>query len=188
MLTCKIGPEAELRLLEPHHAKVVFEAVDADRGHLREWLPWVDLTAYVEDTEAFITTSLEDFAKGANLVTGIWCEGQFAGTIGCHRFDLVNRKTEIGYWLGKRWEGRGLVTAGCRALLGYLFCERELERVEIRAATRNTKSRAIPERLGFREEGVLRHAQRLSGGWVDLVIYGMLRQEWISAKDVERRL
>lgn len=178
MLTSKIAPDVELRLLQLHHADEVFAVVDAERAYLRKWLPWVDATTSVNDTRAFISKSLGELAEGAGLVLGVWCGGRCAGTVGCHRFDLANRRVEIGYWLAERYQGRGIITAGCRAMIEHLFGELGMERVELRAVVDNYRSRAVAERLGFREEGVLRHAQLRHGCYDDLVIYGLLREEW----------
>ena len=172
MLTSKIDPDIELRLLQLHHAEEVLAVVDEHRAHLRKWLPWVDATNSASDTRAFIAKSLGELAEGAGLVLGVWCAGQYAGTVGCHRFDLANHRAEIGYWLAERHQGRGIITAGCRALIGHLFGELGMERVELRAVVDNYKSRVVAERLGFREEGVLRHAQLRHGCYDDLVIYG----------------
>jgi ribosomal-protein-serine acetyltransferase len=48
----------------------------------------------------------------------------------------------------------------------------------MRCAVENKKSRKIPERLGFREEGTIRQAEWLHEHFIDLVIYGMLASEW----------
>ncbi len=48
----------------------------------------------------------------------------------------------------------------------------------IRAGVENERSRAIPERLGFTEEGVARGEGRGSQGFYDLVVYGLLEDEW----------
>ena len=57
----------------------------------------------------------------------------------------------------------------------------ELNRIEIRAAVGNARSRAIPERLGFREEGTLREAELVDGAALDIVVYSMLASQWRAA-------
>lgn len=70
------------------------------------------------------------------------------------------------------------MTKSCAALLALCFTALDLERVEIRAAVDNSKSRAIPKRLGFVEEGCIRQGEYLYDKYVDLVVYGQLKKEW----------
>jgi len=70
------------------------------------------------------------------------------------------------------------MTEAVRALVEYAFDAWKLNRVEIRAAVGNAKSRAIPERLGFMEEGLLREAERIGVRYEDLVVYAMLAKDW----------
>jgi len=167
-----------LRLLEERHAQAAFTAVDRDRAYLREWLPWVDLTTEVDYTASFIKTSLTQFANNEGLSAGIWRGDEFIGGIGTHKIDWLNRRVEIGYWIASRFQGRGIVTAACRALIDHAFCEWDLNRVEIHCAAGNEKSCAIPKRLGFRMEGVLREAQLLNGSYRDINVYALLCREW----------
>ncbi|MNV95651.1 putative ribosomal N-acetyltransferase YdaF [compost metagenome] len=70
------------------------------------------------------------------------------------------------------------MTSACRVFIDYAMLEMELNRVEIRCATENLSSRAIPERLGFVLEGIVREAEKLPSGYVHHAVYGMLRREW----------
>ncbi len=70
------------------------------------------------------------------------------------------------------------MTKACSALSSYAFDELELNRVEIRCATENKRSRAIPEKLRFTQEGIVRKAEWLYDHYVDLVVYGMLAEQW----------
>lgn len=72
------------------------------------------------------------------------------------------------------------MTKSCRALINHAFSELNLNRVDIRCAVENSKSRAIPERLGLRQEGVIRQAEWLYDKYVDHVVYGVLTDEWQS--------
>ncbi len=70
------------------------------------------------------------------------------------------------------------MTKTVKALMHYAFEELQLNKVEIRAAVGNVKSRAIPERLNFTIEGTIRDAEWLYDRYVDHVVYGMLVKEW----------
>jgi len=172
-----LGGGLEVRILEPHDAEEVFEVIDADRDRLRPWMPWVDPTLGPADTRAFIERVR---ASGSEDGLGIYVDGVYAGGIGL-RADEMNGDAEIGYWIGAVYEGQGLVTRACRALIDRAFADLGLHRVTIRVAPDNARSRAIPERLGFREEGVTREAGRSALGHHDLVVYGLLDREWPSA-------
>ena len=102
----------------------------------------------------------------------------WAGVAGYHGIDRVNRATAIGYWVAARHEGKGVVTATVRALVDQAFGEWGLDRVTIEAAVENRRSRAIPERLGFTQEGVLRDSQLVGGRYHDGALYALLAPEW----------
>lgn len=178
MLSISIDNETELRTYEEKDAKEVFAMVDHNRAYLREWLPWVDGNTSVQDTREFIRDALTQLANNDGFQAGIWYRGMFVGGIGYHGLDRGNRKMEIGYWLDASSQGKGLMTRACKTLVTYAFSEFGLNRVEIRCATGNTRSRAIPERLGFTQEGILREVAWLYDHFVDLVVYGMLAREW----------
>lgn len=178
MVRFGIDDETELRLLKERHAEELFVLMNQNRKYLREWLPWLDTNKSLDDTEEFIKGSLEQFANNSGFQSGIWFRGRLVGVIGYHKIDWANRATSIGYWLGASFQGKGLMTKACRVLVDYAFNEFGLNRVEIRCAVENKKSRAIPQRLGFREEGVIRQAEWLYDRFVDHVVYGMLASEW----------
>jgi len=180
MVRLGIDDETELCLLKERHAEELFVLMNQNRKYLREWLPWLDTNKSLDDTEEFIKGSLEQFANNSGFQSGIWFRGRLAGVIGYHKIDWVNRATSIGYWLGASFQGKGLMTNACRVLVDYAFNEFGLNRVEIRCAVENKKSRAIPERLGFKQEGVIRQAEWLYDRFVDHVVYGMLAGEWQS--------
>jgi ribosomal-protein-serine acetyltransferase len=167
-----------LKLLEEKHAAAIFEIVDRERAHLRRWLPWVDRTGQASDTLQFIKSTREQFASNDGLTAGIWRGTEYAGTVGTHKIDWLNKKVEIGYWIAAKFQGRGIISEACRLLIDYAFEEWELNRVEIHCAPENTKSCAIPKRLGFQFEGVLRRAQFIDGRYLDTNVFAMLAADW----------
>ena len=176
-LTTANGIDFELRLLEMCDADELFALATANRGHLCPWLPWVAWTHSTADVRTFLRGALKQFGEGDGFHAGLWVDGRLSGCIGLHPVDWRNRQVALGYWLDRACEGNGFVTSAVRAVTLYCFRELELERVEIRAASGNVRSRAIPERLGFTLEGTLRHAQYVDGQWLDNMIYAMLRAE-----------
>src|SRR6267378_3375084 len=166
-LCLHVDDDIELCLLEERHAQELFDLVDANRAHLRAWLPWVDYETSVEDSKAFIKSALRQFASNDGFQLGIRYRGQLAGLIGYHPINWSNRKVEIGYWLAESFQGRGLMTKACKTLITYAFDELGLNKVSVQCATGNSRSCAIPKRLGFTREGILRDAEWLYDHYVD---------------------
>lgn len=173
-----VGPGIEIRLFELRDAEPVFIAVERNREYLRKWLPWVDYTRRAEDVQLFISRVQLQFEANQGPQTGIWVNGEFRGSVGCHAIEWANRSSSIGYWVDAALQGQGLVTRCCTVMLDYLFHELGLHRVEIRCGTENSRSCAIPERLGFTREGVVREAEWVNDRWLDLVVWGMLEGDW----------
>ncbi|MCG8588332.1 MAG: GNAT family N-acetyltransferase [Proteobacteria bacterium] len=169
-----VAPGTSLRRPTLDHASALFGVVDRERGRLREWLPWVDASATVDDTRAFLTRVIEQEAKRESWTRLVWRDDGPVGVVAFHEFKSANRAGEIGYWLSEVCVGQGIMTAACRVLIREGFGTFGLHRIEIGAATENRRSRAIPQRLGFREEGVRRDAEWLYDHYVDLVVYGLL--------------
>jgi ribosomal-protein-serine acetyltransferase len=178
MFSAILQPGVELRLVEERHASVLRALVDREREHLRQWLGWVDATRTQDDIVAFIRRAMEQFASNHGFSAAIWADGCIAGVVGIHRVDWPARKAEIGYWLAREFQGRGIATAAARAVNQHALVELELNRMEIHCAVGNTRSSAIAKRLGFTFEGTHREAQLLAGRYLDLEVYSMLRREY----------
>jgi ribosomal-protein-serine acetyltransferase len=171
-------PDLTIRPFIDADAAAIFDQVDRNRPHLREWLVWVDDTHGIGEIDDFISRSIEQFARDDGYQAGIFVKDRLAGAIGLHFINRHNLSTEIGYWLAKNYGGQGIMTAAVRAVTTHALKTWHLNRVEIRAAASNRRSRAIPERLGFTLEGMLRQAHNIYGTLHDLAIYGVLREEW----------
>lgn len=182
MLKHTLVEGVELVLLEPRHAAALYLATEGNRAYLRQWLPWLDATRSPEDSLEFIQRALRQLAEDRGLTTAIMVDGEIAGMIGQVSIDWRSRATSLGYWLAEPQQGRGYITMACAAYLEYSFETLDLNRVEIRAAVANRKSRAIPERLGFQLEGVIRDAEWLYEAYVDHAVYGLLRADWREAR------
>ncbi len=180
MFSHTVTKDISLKLLQEHHATPLFECVDRNREHLREWLPWVDRTKEPMDSLNFIKMTKQKFAMNTGFECGIWVDDKIAGVVGLHYIEWLHRRSSLGYWLDKDVVGRGVMTQSVTCVLDYLFGELDMNYVSINAAPDNKKSCAIPERLGFKLEGCIRDQEWLYDHFVDSNHYGMKQDEWFA--------
>lgn len=155
-------------------ASVVFETINHDRDYLKEWLPFVNHTFDISDTERFIESVS---GNNRDQVFSIWYREEFAGLIGFKDTDWINRKTEIGYWLAKNMQGKGIITLCVRTLCNHAFHKMKMNRIQIKAAVENVKSQAIPQKLNFKYEGIERSGELHENKYIDLKVYSLLANE-----------
>jgi ribosomal-protein-serine acetyltransferase len=178
MFTLKVDHEIELQLFQHHHALTLYQLVEENREHLSQWLPWVTTMISPYQFETVIPMWLNQFAENTALNVGILYRGELVGSIGLHQIDWYNSMASIGYYLAKKAEGHGIITRSVVAMLNYAFFDLGLNRIEIRCGVNNKKSRAIPEKLGFVQEGTIRDGEKLNGHFHDITIYSMLARDW----------
>ncbi|GCE31624.1 50S ribosomal protein L7 serine acetyltransferase [Dictyobacter alpinus] len=177
-LKIQVDDEIELRLNEVRYADEYLALILRNLEYLQEWMPWAAFEQTPTSLRAYMQNTMLQFVEGKGLPTNLWYRGQFAGTIGFSRMSHEQRMAEIGYWLDKDLQGRGIITKACRTLVDYAFQEYGFNKVEIHAAAGNKPSRSVAERLGFTQEGILRQVEWLKGKPHDMVVYGMLASEW----------
>jgi ribosomal-protein-serine acetyltransferase len=176
----EVDQRTHLRPVAAGDAEPIYALLAADRERLAEWLPWAAAQT-LAGTHEFVASSRAQQAREDGFQAALVRDGEIAGVAGYHGIDSVNRSTSIGYWLGAAHLGEGVMTAAVRALLDHAFGAWGLHRVTIEAAVANRRSRAIPERLGFTEEGVLRESERIGERFLDGVLYSLLAAEWRGA-------
>ncbi|HET9206978.1 MAG TPA: GNAT family N-acetyltransferase, partial [Burkholderiaceae bacterium] len=95
---------------------------------------------------------------------------------GLHRFDWSVPRFEIGYWVRRSEQGRGLITEAVQTLVRFAFDGLRARRVEVRMSSMNHRSRAVAERCGFTLEGVLRQdSLGVDGQPRDTAVYARVR-------------
>lgn len=176
--TLRVDDELELGLLERGDADALHALIERNRERLARWLPWAG-SQTLEGTRGFIEgRALAAIAQADGFEIGVWWRGRLVGMVGIHAVRRHPTRGSIGYWLATEAEGHGLMTRAVRAVLAKGFDDLGFARLDIRADVDNARSRALPERLGFRHEGVLRRAFFDGRRYVDQAIYGLLREEW----------
>lgn len=148
-----------IRIPKPGDGKTVYDAIKASSSELKRWLPFAYKGQSEEETEINIREAHSQFLKREDLRLLIFHKdtGQFIGTSGLHRINWDVPKFEVGYWIDSRFSGNGYITEAVEGITQFAFHELKAKRIEICCDSKNTKSRAIPERLGFQLEGILRN-------------------------------
>ena len=173
----QINEDIAISISIPQYAKELFALTDKNRDYLKQWLPWLNTIAKPSDTKEFIQLQLQRFAKTEALHATLFYRGKIAGVLAYNQIDQKNGIGHLGYWLGKEYTGKGIMFLAVQDMLALGFTDFSLQKVEIRCATGNHKSRAIPEKLNFHNEGTLRKAEKVNDKWFDHVVYGLLREE-----------
>ncbi len=170
--------EIELKTFSLGESLLLFSLVDKNRDYIGEWFTWVEKTKSVEDVEIKIKEWEEKEKKGEGINFGIWYKNKPVGVVGFNYVNKEHKKGEIGYWLDKDHQGKGIMTKACKLLIDYGFTRLNLHRIEISCAKGNDKSCAIPKRLGFTKEGQFRESGFIRGKFVDHYYYALLVGDW----------
>ena len=173
-----VDDEINLRLLSLASAATIYESINSSRSHLREWLPFVDATKNVIETSDFIKSVLNSRNLKQDRIYEIWYKNNFAGLISFKEIDKLNNKVEMGYWLDAKITGKGIMVRSVKRLVSYAFKEMKMNRLKLKVAIGNTKSKAISQKTGFKFEGIEREGEFLNGKYHDLEIYSLLKKEW----------
>ena len=175
----QIDDRTMLRRIRLSDAEGMYKLIDSQRDYLGRWLPFIPFTQSADDSRAFIESVLAEPEENGNFVFAILVDGEFAGTIGLKSTDRSNLKTEIGYWLGEQYQGRGIISKSARALCNIAFNMLGMNRIQICCAIGNSKSSNIPKRLGFIYEGTERDGERKADDtYHDIEVYSLLKSEF----------
>jgi len=180
--TLSVDAEIQLVPRHPSDAGETFELVDTYRTSLNQWLTWIETSYTVGDIRRYAQFAESQFDRHLAFDYAIRYQSAMAGGIGLHNLDFAGRSSHIGYWLAPTYEGHGIMTRSVAALSDHAFGPLALNRLEIRCVVENAKSRAVAERLGYHQEGILREAYLLHGRFRDIALYAMTAGEWESSR------
>ena len=177
-MVIKIDTEIELKQLEQTDSFDIFETIDSQREYLGKWLPFVEFTKEISDTEKFVDSIINAPKDRFEFVFAIRKQNKFIGLIGFKDTDRSNKKTEIGYWLSEKYQKQGIITKSVEKLCDFAFNKQDINRIQIKCAVDNKSSIKVPQRLGFKFEGIEREGELLTGNiFTDLEIYSKLKSD-----------
>ncbi len=105
-------------------------------------------------------------------------DGRLIGTCGYHKWVTAHGRAEIGYDLSPDWWGQGYMTEALRAVIRHGFARMGLNRIDALVYVENARSIQLLQRLGFRQEGLLRDYFCLDGVFYDHALFALLRRDW----------
>ena len=184
MLTYEINDDLHLRMFALNDAEEFYNLTIESKPFLKEWLGLLDHIHTIEDTAKNLQSRFNELSEnnGYPKSFAVIYKGKIAGTIGFNTLDKSNRVGTIGYWIGEQYKGQGIMSKSFEAIMDYGFNTLNLNRIEVRTAVKNIKSRALPERFSFHHEGTIRDAEWLYDCYVDHAVYGLLKDEWKNTK------
>ncbi len=155
----------------------IFDTINAEREYIGEWLPFVDYTLEMADTLNFIESLSVNETK--DLTFAIYYKEKFAGLVGLKDPDYDNKKVEIGFWISEKYQHLGIISLSCKALINHAFKELGFNRIQLKAAVENINSQKVAQRLGFIKEGIEREGELHKRGFVDLMVFGLLKRDFL---------
>jgi len=166
-----------------HHAQDIFHLVSKEQNRtlFRQWLPWVEHNTTIDDTQAFIQTTLEKYAKAQEVNCSIFYQDKLVGNVsllGMRNSPNDTQKGELGYWLDVDHHGKGIMKRAVKKMLEIGFTYYHLDKISIKCATQNHRSCNIPQSLGFKYEGTLRADIMVEGIVQDGKVYSLLKEEY----------
>ncbi len=167
--------------LGPQHVEQVHAVIPQNKGHLEAAMPWARDEPLSHDARLELLEGMRaNFDRGVDFVLGIFdrSSNRYIGGTGLHP-RVGPHALEIGYWIVADLQGAGLVTETVVALTSVALETMGARRLEIRCSPGNTKSRAIPERLGFHLDGILRQGGVSGSGELeDKMVWSLLATEY----------
>jgi ribosomal-protein-serine acetyltransferase len=167
-----LGSGYSLALRTLATVETMHRLTEKNLDRLRAWEPWAQGEQSESDLAAFTQFQLDQFARGAVVPTVIFRGDQAVGSASL-KLDAYLSTAELGYWIDRDEEGKGIVSRACSALIEHAFGA-GMRRLEIRTAAYNERSCRVAERLGFEREGILREALPIGANRLDVALYGRI--------------
>ena len=131
------------------------------------------------DARLWLSIQKEQARTGTGAVFAITRKdnGLMMGACGMELFS-DHKRGELGYWLGRDFWGQGYATEAATAVVGWGFSALSLNRISAARFADNPASGRVLEKIGMQEEGMLRRHAFRDKEFRDMVMYGLLREEW----------
>ena len=172
------GPSLRVRIPRADDAGALFR--HASDPEVTRWFSWGPYVCE-DEARAYLARLPGQRERGEqlDLVVEHLRAGPI-GIVGLAELSARDRRASIGTWLGRDWWGTG-ANRECKALMCHVaFALLGLERVGAYANVDHARSQRALERIGFEREGVLRRFHRHHGCSLDVAVFSLLREDWLT--------
>ncbi len=177
-----------LRQFRRRDVAPLHEAISASLDDLQPWLPWVE--GYDRgSSQRFVRESVSAWSEHRAFdftVRPIDDLDRHVGNVSIWITSQQNSIGEVGYWIRSDDTGLGYGTEATTRIVQVGFEEMGLHKVQLRIAVGNERSDRIAERIGFVQEGILRHEVKVGNRWLNHTVWSMLEEEWWVQRDRHR--
>jgi ribosomal-protein-alanine N-acetyltransferase len=173
-------PRLALRDLAPSDGPLIFRFANDDS--INRYLGFGSIRSESGTNEYIATAMSAANAKprlSYKLAMAIKPSDELSGSCWLDIEDPDSHNASIGYFVDKRHWGNGYATEMIKSLIHFGFQDLELHKIHANCDAENPATRRVLEKVGMREEGLLRQHCLRSYGWADVCIYGILCSEWI---------
>lgn len=174
--------EYELRLLTMDDCGNFLDLVNRNRERISTYFPGiVSHCDSIDQLRKHLEERIAESPKGKYAICLIFgpSDGKPIGVIQLKDIDWNAMKRELGYFIDKDYENKGIMSRCIITLLDQTFNEQDLNKVFLRIDIKNTASRKMAEKCGFRQEGLmLMDFKTYANEYVDSVYYGLLKKDF----------
>lgn len=157
-----------------------FEHIEENRDVYSDTIPFVSHTHSASEMHENIARNLQRQAEGIAEFYTLWDGERMAGYFLVREKEKEARWAEIGYMIGKEWQGKGISKQICGLLIAELFSEQGMQKIVICCNDDNQASMGLARKLGFQLEGNLRNHYVVNGKLRNMLYFGLLKEEWKS--------
>ena len=172
--------ELFLRPYADGDGKAFYDVLQENKDHLADTVEEMKKINKIEDAEIRNRKLKINWIERKRFVMGIWdrSSNSLIGEIWIEPLDWKVPVIEIGYFVIKKFEGKGIATRSVKLCLDFMFNKLNAHRVEIRTNDDNQKSYKVAERCGFKKEAHMRENTKLNDKIVGRYFYGLLKSEF----------
>jgi len=183
---CYEGKRIRIRKLRPSDAESIYE--NARDVEIYRWAISIPRPYPRAEADRLIRKASYYLKRGKRYAFGIALKDsdRVIGIVDLFKVDFENKDAELGYWIGKKYRGKGLMSEAVELMLNFGFTKLKLHRIHANVFEGNTASEKVLKRHGFIYEGLSRESRFKCGKWQNELRYALLKKHWRIRKQANK--